>query len=493
MIYDANSARLALGCMMIEPPLCHDGKHKFNKSDFEANEFHLRLWQAIVHLASHGAKDISAIDIYNVCDTNAAVSELFDTNNLKDFVETVKQLARINNFDLYYDSVKKCSLLNNYKSNGFDISPFEGDYERHSIEEIVTYYDTIQQKIKSNYYADKEVEEVKAGDGMEDVLASFESDPLYGATTFSKYLNEAVRGWVRGQLTVFTVPSGIGKTSLGLDNAVLIGCPRIWSDEANAYVDNPCYQHCAVMYAQWELDTRRELTPKILASISHVPCFSILDNNYAEGEKERVAEAINILHESEIYLVKIPNYTIPMLETYVRQYANLHSVRYVVLDYIAESVALTNEYASGSKTAVRTDQVLLGVAGCLKNLATELNVGVLSWTQASNNINSQDNMDSSVIAGAKAIQNVCDVAGVITKLTKKDEETAQLMADGGKFDTTKMPNRIIHTYKVRFGKHPQGLKIWGYADLNTGIWYDCFCTTIDNKPYSMPKLTLTYD
>lgn len=492
MIYNANASRLLLGCLCIEPTLCHDGKHKLNKDDFIGNEFHLRLWQAINHLSSHGAKVIDAIDIYSTCVGNDAIKAVFDNNDTKGFIDTIKQLAKVANYDRYFDEVKKCSLLNRYKDNGFDISPFEADAEKHTIEEIVAYYDERQQKIKAAYYADKEVKEVKAGDDWENVKESFKTSPMYGASTFSKLMNEAARGWVRGQLMVHSCASGSGKTTLGLYNLALICCPKIWSDDAQDYIDNPCYQHCGGLFIQYELDIDRELTPKLLASISGVPCYNILDNRYNEGEEARVDKAIEILHESNIRFVTMPSYTIPMLETYIRQYANLYDCKYVVMDYISENMALSNEMASGSKTAVRTDQVLAAVAACLKNLAVELNVAIMSFTQTNAKIKGDEEYDASVISGSMAIQNTCDICGAIAKLRKKEEEVVEMMKDSGKFNVDIPPNRVATLFKMRFSKYPQGSKLYFNLDLNTGKVVDCFATYPDGKPLDMAKLTLTY-
>jgi hypothetical protein len=83
--------------------------------------------------------------------------------------------------------------------------------------------------------------------------------PLFGATTFSEYLNTAARGWIQGQLSIYSVGSGVGKSTIGLANLVQVCCPRIYDMDKGQYVDNPCYQHKAGLYLQFEVKIDREI------------------------------------------------------------------------------------------------------------------------------------------------------------------------------------------------------------------------------------------
>jgi len=121
MLYDSNSARLALGCMMIQPSLCLSDKYPLDKSDFESTMLHMRLYQAIVALAKRGAGSIGAMDIYGLCKNNAKVKAVFDANNLSDFIDAVKSLAVLDNYELYWSNLRKCSLIRSYDKAGFDI------------------------------------------------------------------------------------------------------------------------------------------------------------------------------------------------------------------------------------------------------------------------------------------------------------------------------------------------------------------------------------
>lgn len=489
MPYDSNAARLCLGAMLIKPNLSLNEKYKLDKGDFEQSTFHMRLYQAIVALAKHGAQEISALDVYNLCRNNHEVKQIFDQNDLSGFIDTIKQLANVDNFELYWLGVRRCSLLSKYAKEGFDISRFENDIEKYSIEDIVNYYDGVAISIRKEFYKDDTQVEIKAGDGLEAVKERFKQEPAYGATWFSRYLNTAARGWQKGQLTMFGAVSGSGKTGMALYNAALIACPEIWDDSVNSYIDNPCYQHEGCLVIQYELNAQEELSPKLIGSISGVPTYHFLDGKYEEGEEERVDKAIQILHDSNIYFVTMPSFTNDKLKACIKEYAALHNVGYVVFDYVSQQSTVSSDIAKKNGVSTRSDQVLSDIVSNLKDAAVENNVAILTFCQTNAAVNTQEILDAGCLAGSRAMQDKLDIGGIIMPLRAREKEVCDMMCDGKDID---VPTRIIHLFKVRFGNQIQHLRIWGKLDLNTGRWIDCWCTDSDNKPYTMQRTNLVY-
>lgn len=492
MLYDSNSARLALGCMMIQLSLCLSDKYPLDRSDFEPTPFHMRLYQAINALAKRGAGSVSAMDIYGLCKNNAEVKTMFDANDLNGFIDAVKQLAVLDNFELYWQGIRRASLLRAYSKAGFDIGKFEAEPEKYSIQEILDYYDGLAINIRKQFYQDKSTKEIKAGDGFESVKERFKAEPMFGASWFSRYLNTAARGWQQGQLTMFGAVSGSGKTGVALYNAALIGCPELWDDEAGCYQHNPCYQHKGVLVIQYELNDQEELTPKLVGSISGVCTYHILNGRYEGGEEERVDRAIQILHDSAIYLVTMPSFTNDKLKACIKEYATLHDVGYVVFDYVSQQSAVSSDIAKKNGVATRSDQVLADIVSNLKDAAIENNVAVLTFCQTNAAVNNQEVLDAGCLAGSRAMQDKLDVGGIIMPLRRQEKEIAEMMVQNGNYNG-EAPNRCIHLFKVRFGNHIQHLKIWGKLDLNTGRWTDCWCTNADNAPYTMERTKLVYN
>lgn len=493
MLYDNNAARLALGCIFQNCQLLNNEKYPLSKASFEGNEWHLRLYQACLYMARHGGHVITAVDLYKIAESDKSVKELFDANNTQDFVEVVKSLAEIDNYEFYWESLRKCELLNTYKKSGFDTAQFENSIDKYRLSEIVDYYDGLIINIKKQFYQDSSTTEIRAGDGFENVKERFKADPLFGATSFSKYLNTAARGWRKGQLTMFGCASGTGKTALGLYNLALVCCPMLWSDEAQDFVANPCYQHESGLVIQYELNGEEELTPKLVASISGVGCYHILNGKYEEGEEARVDKAIEILHDSNIYIVTMPQFTNDKLKACIRDYRLNHNVRYVVFDYVSQQATVSSDIAKKNGVATRSDQVLADIVSNLKDIAIENDVAILTFCQTNAAVNSQEILDAGCMAGSRAMQDKLDVGGIIMPLRKTEKEVADMIfeAKGNKYGVH--CNRVCHLFKVRFGSGIQNLKIWFNIDLNTGRVHDMWVTDSDNKPLdSYNKTALIY-
>lgn len=490
-VYDSQAARLCLGVMLIKPNLALSDKLPLTKQDFEPQIFHLRLYQAITALAKRGAQSISAMDCYTLCANNVEVKRVFDDNALGDFIDTIKQIVSVDNFELYWTGVRKATLLREYAKAGFDISRFEGEPEKHGIQEILDYYDGLAINIRKQFYQDKSTRELRAGDGFEEIKERFKTEPAFGATTFSRYLNTAVRGWQQGQLTMHGAVSGSGKTGVALYNAALVACPELWDDDAGCYRLNHCYQHKAALFIQYELNDQEELTPKLIGSISGVPTYHLLNGNYDDGEEERIDKAIEILHDSNIYFVTMPSFTNDKLKACIKEYATLHDVGYVVFDYVSQQSTVASDIAKKNGVATRSDQVLSDIVSNLKDIAVENNVAILTFCQTNAAVNNQEILDAGCLAGSRAMQDKLDVGGIIMPLRRQEKEIADMMIENTSYQGER-PNRIVHLFKVRFGNQIQHLKIWGKLDLNTGRWTDCWCTDSDNKPYDMTRTRLVY-
>ena len=488
MIYNADASRKLLGCIFQNPQILNVEKYNLTKADFEPMEWHMRLYQSCVYLAKHGAKSITAIDLYSTVDKHPSIKELYDNNQTKDFVDVIIQLSNPNNLDYYYDEVRKNTILRAYQSRGFDVSKFENNLTNVTIKEIIDYYEGLQVEIKKEFYKDKSITETQVGFGFEKIKEEFKEEPMFGASTFSEYLNTANRGWIRGQLSVYSCVSGAGKTTIGVANLVKICCPQVWDYERCEFIDNPCYQHTGGLLLQFELNPERELAPRFVASISGVPAYHILNGQYEPFEEERVDKAIEILKHSNLHIVTMPNYSIPLVQEYIKDYVINKNVGYVVYDYIAQNSSTASGIAKANGIATRSDQVLAEMASALKDIAVEYNVAVMSFTQTNAKVDSQEILDAGCIEGSRAVQNKVDSGCILMPLRKKEEEVARMICESGNYNG-EMPNRIIHGYKFRFGSVPQGIKIWGQLSLSTGRWIDCYVTDKWDRPLDNIQLT----
>ena len=491
-IYDNNSARLLLGALLINPQIINDDKYPLNADDFSPSIFHKRLFQAISNLAKHGAKSIECIDIYRIAEKNTSVKELFDGNNLKDFISTIEQLVKLENVELYYEEVRKCSLLRSYKSFGFETSKFENELEKYQIKDIVDYYEAIQSKINKEFYRDKNREEYVAGSDFLKTKEQMKESPEYGASFQSPYLNSIFRG-IYGFI-LRAAKSGGGKTIMSLGDLCKVTCTEYWDFQKEKFVKNKS-RVGAGLFINTEMDMRKELDPIIISWISGVKRDHILDGFYLAGEEERVNYAANVLSNSEFYIVDDPCFTTKSLVNTIREYATLKQVKTICFDYIQNNGYVASEIASETKVPQREDMVLLALTDRLKQIQRQCGVGLISAVQTNGQ---EDNMNfptESCLAGSKAQVRKTD--GTMAMLPPKKSELEIFDMIKGN-NSLKIPedaicNNITHIIKGRSSKFPKYIKIFQYVDYGNSRCYDWCVTDKDGALIKIDKMLIEYD
>lgn len=491
-IYDSNSARLLLGALLINPQFVNEDKYQLTADDFSPSIFHKRLFQAIANLAKHGAKTIECIDIYRIAERNNSVKELFDNNNLKDFIITIEQLVKLENIDLYYEEVRKCSLLRNYKSFGFDISKFENNIEQFQIKEIIDYYETIQSKITQEFYKDKNREEYVAGTDFLKTKEKMKESPEYGASFQSPYLNTIFRG-IYGFI-LRAAKSGGGKTIMSIGDLCKVTCTKYWDFNKNQFVKNKS-RVGAGLFINTEMDMRKELDPIIISWISGVKRDHILDGFYLSGEEERVDYASKILSESQLYIVDDPCFTTKTLINTIKEYSTLKQVKTVCFDYIQNNGYVASEIANETKVPQREDMVLLALTDRLKQVQRQCNIGLISAVQTNGQEDNLNFPTESCLAGSKAQVRKTDGTMAMLPPKKSELEIFDLIKSSNSFNIPDdaICNNITHIIKGRSSKYPKYIKIFQYVDYGTSRCYDWCVTDKDGALIDIDKMLIEYD
>jgi len=498
-LYSMQASSLLLGCLLNQPKLLLNNRFHLEGEDFAPCMFHRILFWSIRRLLQTGVESIDEIVLDTFLQGNEEYLEICNDNNFLEVVPNLKIISNPDVIDYYYETTKRFSILRFYKDNGFDIKEFfdegkdwdkeMGGLDKVGIEEIVNYFETVNIQAKKKFVTNTEDEMIKAGDGFIDIKNQFMESPMFGATTFTPYLNTATRGLIKGQLTIYSMPSGTGKSTLGISNLVNICCKEIYDKKSQSYILNPSYRNANALYLQYEMDNLYEVTPKFVSSISKVPTNHILNGTYKDNEEERVDCAIKILEDSGIYIVSMPNFTLASIEMTVQEHVLTHQIEYFCMDYISEQASLNSEVAKNNGITTRSDMALATMASKLKDIAVKYNIAVLTFTQTNANIEIQEIINAGCISGSRAVQNKADVAGVMMPLRKKEYELSKTYISGLKdrkgFGNHIQPNRIIHLYKVRFGSEEQNIKLWVHVDLGTGDIEDCWVTDKNNKPYKI--------
>ena len=70
----------------------------------------------------------------------------------------------------------------------------------------------------------------------------------------------------------------------------------------------------------------------------------------------------------------MPNYTVDLIESYVKDYVVNKQVGFLCYDYIVESSSVSSDLANKNGVSTRSVQVLSCIASKLKDLAVEYNI-----------------------------------------------------------------------------------------------------------------------
>ena len=181
---------------------------------------------------------------------------------------------------------------------------------------------------------------------------------------------------------------------------------------------------------------------------------------FTSEETKIIKQALWVLnqYQDNFWIVQMPNPTIELVKTIVRENVMLHDVEYVFYDYIHISPSLLNEFKGFN---LRNDEVLLNFSTALKDLAVELNVFMMSSTQL--NAKGDDNSgikNEASLSGSRSIINKADIGVIMSRPTKEELDFFHSM-EGFSFE----PTIVTDVYKVRSGQWNQ-VRIW--SDVNLG-------------------------
>lgn len=471
---------------MNNPDLLFNDKYPLSKKDFKPVDLHYVIYRAIAKLASEGAGVITEIEIDNFVKNYPADYEVLQDNNWMDFVTTMKELANLENYELYYNTIRKFSLLRDMKENGEDIKDYydEAFSEETQLEKLNKY--TIQDildeiELKANSYRNKydttfTRAEMWGGEGFEEVLESFKESPAFGSIISSPYLTTLYQGWCRSHLLMRSAPSGMGKTKAAIGDLCYTCAQEMWSDEIQDFIVNPNYQG-AGFYIHTEQKQETEIQPNFIACIANVPYHKIRTHDLTSDEEARVKKAAEIMRNSRIRLIDMPDFTISKLDKKIKECAISFGCTYGVFDYIWDNNAAGAELKSHTGVGQRQDMLFLSITSQLKQMAETYNVGLYTMTQLNGNEKTNEIIDEACIFGSKAMKTKLDAGSIMLRPRKKEWKLAEPYMRAKGIGPQMKPNVIDHVYKTRYGTlDKENIKVWAYFDKGTCRRTDLFCT-----------------
>ena len=445
-----------------------------DKYNLTLDDFYLRLdkfiFAAIENLYRNGATNIKPVDVENYLSTNDTAKVLFREQNGIELLQDADYLGADINFMYYYKKLKKFNLLASLARQGFDVSEFYVDepttpeqlevnakFEDLEINDII---DGIKRKLlgtEREFIQNDTTETCDVFEGIEDILAEAEEKVDVGAPIQGEIFNEVIAGARKGIFVLRSGGSGVSKTRQAVGDACYLAFPIRYEEDKGAWVQTGGNKK--VLFIATE-QSAKEIQKMILAYLTGFNETKFRYGGFTVEEQRIVRQALWVLEQyrENFYIVRMPNPTIELVKTLVRENVLTHDIEYVFYDYIFIGPSLLHEFKGFN---LRNDEVLLMFSTALKDLAVELNIFVMSSTQVNANADNNDNIrNEGSIAGSRAIINKADIGAIMARPTA--EELDMFKKDG---EQVYSPNIVTDIFKVRSGEWNQ-VRIW--SDVNLG-------------------------
>lgn len=486
MTIDKRCIQQVLGCLIQHPQfLSQIDKYSFIVTDFPSR-FERYIFSAITQLYHYGATKIQPIDIENAISTDNVAMSIFKQQNGIEYLNDIIELSEIDNFNYYYQRLKKFNLLKDLEKDGFDISDFyEEDLTNPKYQEINNNFDSLSTKditdkirskvlsLETKYEVNDEIEIESAATGIEDFIEEIKVNPDIGIPIQGGIFNQIISGALPGTLTIRSAASGVGKTRSAIADACFLAYPIRYNSEKCEWEQIGNSEQVLFIVTEQQF---KEVRKMILAYLTDLNESRFRYGDFNERELGIISQAISVMKyfEDNMTLVKMPNPTIELVKTIVRENCLTKDIKHVFYDYIFIGPSLLNEFKG---FALRNDEVLLMFATALKDLAVELNVSMFSSTQL--NAKGDDNKDirnEGSLAGGRATINKADNGAIMARPTKEELEVLEPL-----FDERGMPNLVTDIFKVRSGEWTQ-VRIWSIMNLGTLKKKDLFITNSRLEP-----------
>ena len=310
-MFDKKAVFQVIGCLINQPSLLDT--YLLSIDDFDGEDFHQIIFGCIYNLYNQGVNVIDCFAIDTFISNYEKQYKIFTDNNGIDYVNDAASMCEPQNFDYNFNRLKKMSLLRYYESQGFDtrgiydptvVDPDEQElqqkkFDSYTIDQIIdcveiAFVGTPKAKFQVTASAGQ-----LAGVGLKDLIEKFRKTPEMGFPMQSKFMNFLLRGARKKTFYLRSGATGSGKSRLSFADTCCAAIPWIYDLEKKEWK----YTGFSVpsLIISTELDIE-EVQSIILAFVSGVEEGHIIDNDYREGEYERVQQASDYIMSAPLYI-----------------------------------------------------------------------------------------------------------------------------------------------------------------------------------------------
>lgn len=483
---DKSVIQQVLGSLLQEPQLLGKvDRYNLTIMDF-STRFEKYIFSAITNLYHRGVVNIQPIDIANYLENDAVGKKVFEQNQGIEYLQDIIEFSSSENFSYYYEKLKKINLIRDLRKQGFDTSEIfcedltnlqaeniNAKFEQYSTADICNVVKSKLLQLESAYAKTSELVEEKASHNIRDFIKELNDNIEIGAPLQGKMYSKIFSGAQKQALTIRSGCSGLGKTRQAVGDACFLAYPIRYNSLYHKWEQTgSCEKVLFIMTEQ----TIPQIKKMILAYLTDINESRFKLGNFSEEEEEILEQAALIMekYEDNLILVKMPNPTIEIVKTVVRENCLTKNIGYVFYDYVFIGPALLEQFRGFS---LRNDEVLLMFTTALKDLAVELNVAMFTSTQVNASADDNKNIrNEASLAGGRATINKADNGAIMARPTTEELEILESITS-----TYGIPNCVTDIFKCRSGEWTQ-VRVWSQVDLGRLKKRDLFVTDARLEP-----------
>lgn len=472
-------------------------KYIITDEDF-ADEFHRIVFGAIYKLHELGAEKVTLENINDFLSSRPKSLAVYKQRKGDEWILKASEASLASAFDYYYGRLKKFSLLRAYDNCGVDISDIydidnildtkkkqlqEEMLDNSTLDEIANKVDEKINAIRLQYVDDVWGESEQAGEGIEDLIEKFKTQPEVGVPLYGPLINTVTRGARLKKFYLRSAATGVGKTRSMIADACYIACNKLY-DETFGWISSGMCQPTLFITTEQELE---EVQTMMLAFLSGVNEDHILNGEYEGDEEDRVYEAAKILKSSPLYVEELPDFSLKDIEDRIKKNIRDHEVKYVFHDYIHTSLKILEEITRRSGgVKLREDNILFMLSVKLKDLCNQYGIFILSATQLNSDYQESETPDQNLLRGAKSIADKIDYGAILMDVRDKDLVSLEKILSSNVFER---PTIKMSIYKNRRGRY-KGIYLWCKADLGTCRIKPMFATRYDYEMINIDDIRI---
>lgn len=214
-----------IGCILKDPGVLENtGSYFFREEDF-TTELQQVVFQAAYNLIQLGSTEVTPIALENYLQDKPNAYGIYQSKNGSKLVSEMIDQADTSNFEYYYSRTKKMTLLRSYEKMGMNLDwLYDPDciddnkkVERQSkhldnmtLQQIADEIDERLREVRFSFVDNSEGDAELMGDGLSDLIESFNDEPAVGYPMYGPLVNEVFRGARLGKFYLRSAATGVG-------------------------------------------------------------------------------------------------------------------------------------------------------------------------------------------------------------------------------------------------------------------------------------------